>query len=269
MPTSIPKPEHLGDEYASQFSDASVVAAYPNRAPYPESTFGILTGLVAGDRRVVLDIGCGTGDIARPLATRVERVDAVDISPGMIELGQRLPGGDAPRLRWLLGRAEDTPLDPPYGLVTAGASLHWMDWDVVLPRLASVLAPGAVLAIVDRVGSPVAWKDALEPLFARYSTNRKFQPYDLVQEIVRRALFTPLGETSTPPVPLVQPVDAYIEALHSSNGFSRDRMEPPEAAAFDAAVRALVTPHAVEGRLHLAFGSRVQWGTPHAPGARV
>jgi len=51
-------------------------------------------GFKPGDR--VLDIGCGTGFIARELADRVTHVDALDISPAMIEQGKRLPRGDAP-----------------------------------------------------------------------------------------------------------------------------------------------------------------------------
>ncbi|MBV9278962.1 MAG: class I SAM-dependent methyltransferase, partial [Chloroflexi bacterium] len=53
------------------------------------------------DPRVVLDAGCGTGDVARPLAPLVDRVDAVDISAGMIERGRRLPGGENPAITWI------------------------------------------------------------------------------------------------------------------------------------------------------------------------
>jgi len=42
-------------------------------------------------------------------------------------------------LRWLYGHVEDIALDPPYSLVTAGESLHWMEWTIVLPRLHKVL----------------------------------------------------------------------------------------------------------------------------------
>src|SRR5439155_17899141 len=103
--------------------------AYRSRPPYPDELFEILAGLISDEPRVVLDAGCGTGEIARPLLGRVDRVDAVDFSPAMIERGRRSPGGDHPNLRWIVGRAEDVPLAPPYALITAGASLHWMDWE--------------------------------------------------------------------------------------------------------------------------------------------
>jgi hypothetical protein len=67
----------------------------------------------------------------------------------MIEEGKRLPGGDDPRLRWMVGRIEDAPLDPPYALVTAGDALTLMDWDTVLLRLADALTPAGLFAHIN------------------------------------------------------------------------------------------------------------------------
>src|SRR5688572_11670536 len=75
-----PKPAHLGEAYAAQFSDPGIVAAYHHRPPYPAPTFPMLAGLIGSPPRVVLDAGCGTGDIARGLLPFVERIDAVDRS---------------------------------------------------------------------------------------------------------------------------------------------------------------------------------------------
>ena len=73
-----PKPKHLGQEYASQFQDQSVVDAYRHRPPYPPQTFEILAGLIRSEPKIVLDIGCGTGKIARGLAPdRIEIVGEV------------------------------------------------------------------------------------------------------------------------------------------------------------------------------------------------
>jgi SAM-dependent methyltransferase len=162
------KPDFLGPQFASAFQDASVVQAYSKRPPYPNDLFPLLAGLIAGERPVVLDVGAGTGDIARPLARLVERVDAVDWSPQMIARGRELPGGDASRVRWIQGRAEEATLDPPYGLVTAGQSLHWLDWDMLMPRLRDALTPGGCVAIIERFflhGEP--WSDDLRVLIRR------------------------------------------------------------------------------------------------------
>ena len=91
----LPKPKHLGPEYAAQFADRSVVAAYRHRPPYPAEVFEVLAGLIAATpytTRAVLDAGCGTGDVARNLVSRVDRLDAVDPSAAMLEAGRPLPG---------------------------------------------------------------------------------------------------------------------------------------------------------------------------------
>jgi len=59
----------------------------------------------------------------------------------MIRAGRELPGGGAPTIHWMIRSVKDVPLEPPYALVTAGESLHWMAWDIVFPRLAEVLSP--------------------------------------------------------------------------------------------------------------------------------
>jgi predicted TPR repeat methyltransferase len=96
------KPEQWASEYAEPFHDRSVVEAYRHRPPYPPEVFDILAGLLNAEPqspRHVLDVGCGTGYIARYFADRVERLDAVDCSWPMIEQGKRLPNGDHPRIR--------------------------------------------------------------------------------------------------------------------------------------------------------------------------
>src|SRR5687767_230138 len=105
-PSTRPKPSFHAAEYGAWFKDALVAESYPNRPPYPEALISCLVSLVTPlpDGRVpVLDLGAGTGDLARrlaPLAPRVTRVDAVDPSAAMMAQGKALPGGDHPHLRW-------------------------------------------------------------------------------------------------------------------------------------------------------------------------
>lgn len=259
----LPKPAHLGAAYAAQFADPSVVAAYPHRPPYSPAAFALLAERCAAPH-VVLDIGCGPGDIARGLAPLVDRVDAVDVSAPMLALGQTLPGGNSPRVRWVRGRAEDVALAPPYGLVTAGESLHWMDWALLIPRLRRLLVPGGVIAIIDRRTRPEPWRERMMTLFPRYSTNQDFRPYDVVAELVQRRLYTPRDETAAGLVEMRQPVAAYVESFHSRNGLSRDRMTPQAAAAFDRELTELVSPFAADGMVTLTVETYIRWGAPCA-----
>ena len=262
MAEPAPKPPGLGRVYGEQFSDAGVVAAYGCRPPYPPAVFPILAGLARETPRAALDVGCGRGELARPLSRLLDRVDALDLSPGMVAAGRALPGGDRANLRWIVGAAEDAPLDPPYALITAGASLHWMEWAVVLPRFGAALTPGGALALVDQALSPQPWQADLQALINAHSTNREYQPYDLVRELTQRGLFTPHGSHLTGAYRFAQPLAAYIESWHSRNGLSRDRMPPESAAAFDAGLRALVAPYAADGLVWQDVQARVTWGRP-------
>ena len=259
---TVPKPDHLGPDYAAQFQDRGVVAAYRHRPPYPAAVFDILLDLLPPAPRTVLDAGCGTGDLARRLVERVERVDAVDWSAGMIEMGRGLPGGNHLRLTWIHARIEEAPLRPPYGLITAGESLHWFDWAAVLPRFRAALAPAGCLAIIERLEQPAPWTAGLSAIIPRYSTNRAFRPYDLVAELAARGLFHKQGEQRTAPIRVTQSLEDYVESIHSRNGFSRDRMPPAAAAAFDAEVARLLRPWTQAGRVELQIAARIIWGQP-------
>jgi SAM-dependent methyltransferase len=263
-----PKPAQWGAEFGAWFTDQAIAEAYPNRPPYPQDAIELLVSLIADTPRNVLDAGCGTGDVARRLAPYVDRVDAVDASAAMLAEGRRLPGGDHPNLSWRHATAEEAVLAPPYALVTAGESLHWMDWPVVLPRFAGALAPHGALAIVERDwdGPPVLTA-RLRPIFARYSTVRDFRAMDVVAEIERRGLFTRTGEQRCGPQPWRPTVEEYLACRHSQRGFSRAHM--PAAPEFDEAVRATLED-LVEtgelgrsrGRLELTVEARVVWGVP-------
>ncbi len=222
-------------EHAQQFQDQSVVDVYHLRRPYPEELFSILARLVDPDCRRVLDVGCGTGEIARPMASRVEHVDAVDFSLAMIAKGKRLAGRDASALHWIEGEVETVALTPPYGLITAASSLHWMDWSGVLPRFAQVLNP-------------------------------EYQPFDLIGALTQRGLFAPEGEEWTEPVPWEQSIPDYVESFHARNGFSRERMGPEAAKAFDTAAAQILGTACPEGNVPMHLRARVVWGRPGRSG---
>ena len=260
---TIPKPKHLGMEYADQFKDRSVAEAYVNYPPCAPELFQVLAGLIQDEPRVALDMGCGTGDVARPLAALVERVDAVDPSAAMLEVGRARVGGDRPNINWFCRSAEDFAYDTRYSLIVAGASLHWMDWYQVIPRFAAALSDRGYLAIVGGRGIATApWVDDLNRIIPGYSTNKDFMPYNLLDELERRQLFTFVGRKRTAPQPYCMSVNRYVEMFHARNGFSRQRMDAQAAAAFDAAVRELVTPFAAEGVLTFDVKTDIIWGQP-------
>ena len=256
-----PKPPHLAASYGEQFADQSVVDAYGLRPPYPDGVIDQLAGLARADG-AVLDLGCGTGEITRRLAGRVGRVDAVDPSAAMLATARSLPGGDHPNLAWIRGRAEDAPLSPPYDLVYAAASLHWMDWAVVLPRIRVALSPNGTFAIVGNSTAPAPWAADAQRVIDRYSTNRDYRPYNLQQELEQRGLFRETGRYRSDPVPFDQTLYDYVNSLHARNGFSRDRMDPAAADAFDRAMTAVVASHIAGDTVRLMVFGDIVRGIP-------
>lgn len=260
----IPKPKHLGPEYADQFKDESVASAYLYRPPYPAELFDVLDSLIQGKPRLILDMGCGTGEIAIPMAGRVDRVDAVDQSEAMLKMAQTRPGWDQENIRWVCTGAEYFDYQERYGLIVAGASLHWMDWYAVLPKMRrSLLQTHGLLAIVGgRQQEEDPWLNSLREIIPRYSTNQDFKPYDFIEELESRSLFRVVGRHKTAPTEFHMPVRDYVEMIHSQNGFSRERMTAESAAAFDSEVTAAVTPFASGNEVSLELTSTITWGSP-------
>jgi SAM-dependent methyltransferase len=91
----------------------------------------------------LLDLGCGTGNVAIPLAPYVEEVVAVDVEPEMLaEVRKAAPAN----VRTVEARAEE--VDESWGafrLVTIGAALHWFDSALVLDRLVPITPAVALL----------------------------------------------------------------------------------------------------------------------------
>jgi ubiquinone/menaquinone biosynthesis C-methylase UbiE len=266
MSDHIPGHIPARDELAATFQDPAVVEAYQYRAPYPPQTFDILDRLITDTPRKVLDIGAGEGSLARPLAARVDQVDAVDVSPGMLAAGARQPGGQRPNLRWILGEAQTAELGGPYALVTAGASFHWMPWPQTLARLAAVMTWSAVLAIIDRAHADSPWWPEVTDVITRHSRQPNFVPSAAVpDELAAHGLWQITGRATTAYSSFRQPVAAYIEQFHSTSSLARKWMPDTESAEFDAAIERIVRPHAdADGTLEIGVAAELAWGRPTA-----
>jgi hypothetical protein len=186
----------------------------------------------------------------------------------MIAAGKQLSYGADPKLTWIVGGIEQAPLQPPYALIVAAASLHWMPWSVTLPRFAQALTSHGYLALVETHIQPNAWDEESMPIIAHYSMNLDFQPYSMLSiayELQRLELFQQIGVKEIAPICFRQPLAQWIEAFHATNGFSRERMRAERAAAFDLAIRQLMVKYCPTGEVVQWIGARVIYGKPLDP----
>jgi len=120
-----------------------------HRAGFPNSFFESLEEnrfIVGGE--TVVDLGTGTGSIARGLSKMGCTVTGVDPSPALLEVARRLAEGEGLQIDWLDGTAENTGLsDRSVDVVTAGQCWHWFDAAKAIKEVRRILKPGARLIV--------------------------------------------------------------------------------------------------------------------------
>jgi ubiquinone/menaquinone biosynthesis C-methylase UbiE len=139
------------------------------RPAYPRALFDVVINRFRLDGTGhQLDLGCGTGELAVPMATLVEEVVALDTDTQMIaEARQRAEREHVTNVRWLVMPAESIgPALGKFRLVTVGSAFHWMDRSLVLQRCHAMLSPGGSIALDGFVGgtfwgSTVPWEQAV------------------------------------------------------------------------------------------------------------
>lgn len=116
--------------------------------------------LTPGD--TVLDLGCGTGQLAVPLAPLVRHVVGMDPEPDMLRLAAETASRQGvTNATWVLGSDTDVPalgalLDGrPLAATVIGQALHWMRHDVLFAELRGLIRTGGGVAVLAN-GTP-AW----------------------------------------------------------------------------------------------------------------
>jgi SAM-dependent methyltransferase len=252
----------LDPRQAQAFADEDVARAYAKRPVYPPELFRFLFDLVPGRERA-LDLGCGPGKIALTLAGLFRQVEAVDPSFSMIEEGKRASGHA--NIDWIVASAEEAALSGPYDLVTAGSSIHWMQHEIVFPKLADALSHNGLMAIIsgDEVSAApwleewtqfkLAWlrKVGQTPDVAGIANAlRSYEPW---LYIAGARDFSYVFQQS---------VAEFIECQHSRATWARSAMGGALASAFDADLEEMLRPHTSDGLVRYELSSTLVWGRP-------
>jgi ubiquinone/menaquinone biosynthesis C-methylase UbiE len=146
------------------------------RLPYPDAMTQDLiarTG-VCGQGRL-LDLACGTGQLAFPLRRSFAEVWAVDREPDFAQLVQAKAGQlGAGNIRPVTADAETLDAAPGhFELAVIGSAFHRLDRDLVAARLLRWLQPGGYVALcwadTPHLGDR-EWQQALAALLDRWQT---------------------------------------------------------------------------------------------------
>jgi SAM-dependent methyltransferase len=143
------------------------------RAGFPDTFFQRLEqdGVIVPGLRA-LDLGTGTGTIARGLARRRLHVTATDISGSQLEAAARLAREQGLPVEFREARAEDSGLPSgAFDRVFAGQCWHWFDRAAAAREVFRLLNPGGklVLAHFDWLPLPGNVVEATESLMEAHS----------------------------------------------------------------------------------------------------
>jgi SAM-dependent methyltransferase len=140
--------------------DVAVYYARFRRGYPPQVIDAVCRALRLTAEDVVLDLGCGTGQLALPLSARVRRVVGVDPEPDMLRLA-RESGYDA--VDWGLGTSADVPelagRFAGVSAITLANAIHLVDRARLFAAAKDVLPSGGSLGIIAN-GTPLWFQDA-------------------------------------------------------------------------------------------------------------
>ncbi|MFC9965668.1 class I SAM-dependent methyltransferase [Nocardia ignorata] len=236
------------------------------RPVYPEPLFEDLlarTGAQGGS--LLIDLACGTGEIAIPLHDRFAHVQAVDLEPDMVEVGRRkaIESG-ANNIDWSVGRAEELVVTAPAQLVTIGNAFHRLDRAIIAERAGQWLDPGCCLAIVGSStpwSGTESWQATAVEVVARWSgeAGRRASASPATadssaptrrthEEILREAGFLDVTEYRFP-TPHARTLDEFVGFLWSTSYTAPIRQNPAVAEEFEKDLRAQLLECEPSGQL--------------------
>jgi len=127
-------------------------AAYYDRfrPPYPQALFEDLrTRLPINGEGRLLDLACGTGQIAVPLSGSFRETVAIDAEPETIAFAsENATRHGLPRIHWLVGTAESPPVKGRFQLIAIGTAFHRLDRQAVAQSTRELVAETGALALL-------------------------------------------------------------------------------------------------------------------------
>ena len=247
---------------AAIFGDADVARCYAHRAPYAPALFDFLLKKTPGRARA-LDLGCGPGKIAIVLADHFAEVTALDPAAAMIDAGREADAGQHGNIVWTIQRAEDLETGQTFDLVTAGTAIHWMQHDILFPKLAA-LTPIVAIISGDGPAHPPCGHEAWVAFNSRWVARLGgvYSPAAFGAEAARHEPWLDIAGRERFAFTFRQRLEDFITGEHSRATWARAAMGEDLAAEFDRDLEALLGPHERDGMLAIDLVSELTWGAP-------
>jgi ubiquinone/menaquinone biosynthesis C-methylase UbiE len=239
------------------------------RHGYPSAVIDALVGsLQVTGRDLMVDLGCGTGQLTLPIARHVRGVIGVDVEPDMLEYArQAARDANVRNAAWMLGADADVPAlrrllgDASVGGVTIAQALHWMNHRDLFRAVVPLLRPGGGVAVVTN-GTPLwlqeaDWSRALREFLERWLGTTLTSACGTDEQSQRRYSedLTAAGfEVASTAVDYVATldIDQLVGGVYSAMGAKIPAAS--ERHAFADQVRAAVGPQAsFRERVHVAM----------------
>lgn len=204
----------------------------------------------------MLDLACGTGEVALPMAPYFREVQAVDQEPEMIERGRaKAAAAGVENVTWAVGRAEELQIPPAsLELITIGNAFHRLRRRVVGRRALTWLRPGGSLALLNGAGlwsGERPWQRAAVEIIQRWKSVRTgpVDDADLPRETHREALqaagFEHIEEHEFP-TPQTWTLNDFVGYIFSTGAASK-KVFGDAAGAFEAELRRALLSHEPSG----------------------
>lgn len=216
------------------------------RAGFPDSIFGRLAALgIGASGNTIVDVGTGTGTLARGFALRGAKVIGIDPDDRLLDQARRLDAAAFATVEYKIGMAEAIPLpDGVADVVSAGQCWHWFDGRKAAGEFSRITRPHGrvVVAYFSWLPLPGNLVEATERLIMKHNRNWSFgggNGFDLGSlPHLQTAGFSRI-ETFSYDLDIPYTAEGWRGRIRASAGVAGS-LAPTEVKAFDAELARLL-----------------------------
>jgi len=200
------------------------------RPLYPASLIRYIVDKFAldGEGRL-LDLGCGTGQLALRFQDWFEDIVGIDPEPEMLDEARRLSiDNRVTNVQWLQGKAEEqSDALGSFRLITIAKAFHWMDRETILEMLYHHTNDHGGIAIIgndSEKDKPLPWQLKVNEVVARWlgserrAGNSTFKPpAERYEDTLAKSRYRNIEKHVLPAYSHIWTVDSIVGNLYSTS----------------------------------------------------